>query len=383
MHTLKELYEHDFEKLLSITREVSVRDESTQEMLTIPERVHFDFERAAALVSYLVPYSNSTLSCCAALLSRPEDAVEAATSSVDIVQKSVFAPDGIAASALQFSREVIFYTENQMDDDEATALFELAKELAYTVYVRGPSYSEMRARMPRLIGKFMQDYNRSYDFFFSASRLAADLLENALIQRGIRAWVTFRAKRPDSLREKIERRALSLNSPKIFRTVDDIYADVPDLAGVRVALYFPQDRATVGEVIKQLFDVAHEKEMQGSSGLENHLKYSGYKATHYRASVKRDELSPSDQRFADARIEIQVASIIMNAWSEVEHDLVYKPKDGSLSPEERAILDELNGAVLAGERILERLQRASERRKEAIRDWRKTIAVKSERRQPG
>ena len=45
----------------------------------------------------------------------------------------------------------------------------------------------------------------------------------------------------------------------------------------------------------------------------------------------------------------------MHAWSEVEHDLVYKPLNGTLSEEELAILDELNGLVLAGEIALERL----------------------------
>ena len=52
----------------------------------------------------------------------------------------------------------------------------------------------------------------------------------------------------------------------------------------------------------------------------------------------------------------------MLAWAEVEHDLVYKPTQGRLSEDEYAILDELNGLVLAGEVALERLQRAGEAR---------------------
>ena len=52
----------------------------------------------------------------------------------------------------------------------------------------------------------------------------------------------------------------------------------------------------------------------------------------------------------------------MHAWSEVEHDLAYKPFSGELSEDEYAILDELNGLVLAGEIALERLQRAVKRR---------------------
>ena len=52
----------------------------------------------------------------------------------------------------------------------------------------------------------------------------------------------------------------------------------------------------------------------------------------------------------------------MHAWSEVNHDLAYKPLQGELSVEEYSILDELNGLVMAGEIALERLQRAGEAR---------------------
>ena len=54
----------------------------------------------------------------------------------------------------------------------------------------------------------------------------------------------------------------------------------------------------------------------------------------------------------------------MHAWSEVEHDLVYKPYSGELSKEELSILDEINGLVLAGEIALERLQSAMASRTE-------------------
>lgn len=52
----------------------------------------------------------------------------------------------------------------------------------------------------------------------------------------------------------------------------------------------------------------------------------------------------------------------MHAWSEVEHDLVYKPLSGNLSNEELSILDELNGLVLAGEIALERLNETAKNR---------------------
>ena len=374
MRTLKELFEQDFEDLLGITREVAVLDEASGDMLAITERVSFDFERAKAFVSYLVPYSTSTLTCCAAVMSRPAQALQEATSSFDVIQRSAFSPDGIAASALQFSREIVFYTENQLDQGEQEALQGIAEDLNYKLFMRGPEYSEMRAGLPKLIDKFMREYERSYDYYFSAARLVADALDNALISRGIRTWVSFRAKRPDSLAVKIERRALSLKNKKGYRTIEDIYADIVDLAGVRVALYFPKDRQDVDAVIKEFFDVHFEKQLSGSTALDEPKKFSGYWATHYRVSPKKDSLKPAEERYHRAKVEIQVATIIMQAWSEIEHDLVYKPQGGSLSHEEHAILDELNGVVLQGERVLERLQKAGERRRESLKEWKRQIA---------
>ena len=85
-------------------------------------------------------------------------------------------------------------------------------------------------------------------------------------------------------------------------------------------------------------------------------------------------LKPNQKKYAEARVEIQVASVLMHAWSEVEHDLVYKPLQGTLSDEELAILDELNGLVLAGEIALERLQSAgNERVKQQERSLRQPV----------
>lgn len=78
--------------------------------------------------------------------------------------------------------------------------------------------------------------------------------------------------------------------------------------------------------------------------------------TRVRIQLKDNSLQDTQKRYVNSKTEIQVASVLMHAWSEVEHDLVYKPLNGTLSEEELEILDELNGLVLAGEIALERLQ---------------------------
>ena len=209
-----------------------------------------------------------------------------------------------------------------------------------------------------IIDEFISRYRKEVDFYDQAARLVAQLLEARLQAAGIRAMVTFRAKAVGRLESKVRDRA----KRKIYMTVDDIYADIPDLAGARVALYFPAQRNQVELLINEVFVVGHTKTFPEDTNSAYPKRFSGYSATHYRVRLRESVLADSQKRYAEAPVEIQVASVLMHAWSEVEHDLVYKPYQGALSEDEYAILDELNGMVLAGEIALERLQRAGDAR---------------------
>ncbi|MDD4150516.1 MAG: hypothetical protein PHE33_10850 [Bacteroidales bacterium] len=108
--------------------------------------------------------------------------------------------------------------------------------------------------------------------------------------------------------------------------------------------------------IKEIFHIERTKEFPNSAHTPKYTKrFSGYWVTHYRVKLKEENLTEKDH---NTLAEIQVASVLMHAWSEVEHDLVYKPFSGDLSREELAILDEINEIVLSGEIALERLQSA-------------------------
>ena len=210
-----------------------------------------------------------------------------------------------------------------------------------------------------LIAQFVSRYRKEYDFYEQACRMAAQVLDSNLQSAGVRAIVTSRAKNPTRLETKVKQRAMK----KAYASVDEIYEDIVDLSGVRVALYFPAEREEVGRIIKSIFvPVVEPKEFPAPEQPTYKKRFSGYWATHYRVRLPETLLNESQKRYAEARIEIQVASVLMHAWSEVEHDLVYKPLQGQLSEDEYAILDELNGLVLAGEIALERLQRAGDLR---------------------
>lgn len=212
-----------------------------------------------------------------------------------------------------------------------------------------------------LISQFIENYRRKYTFYENAARLAAKQLEAALQSAGIRAIVISRAKNPGRLKSKAIHRNAQREIP--YKNMREIYDDMFDLAGVRVSLYFPGDRDKADTLICDLFNLLEKKQFPDESRPPTYNKrFSGYWANHYRAHMKEELMTPAQRKYASARIEIQVASVMMHAWSEVEHDLIYKPLQGTLSDEELSILDELNGLVLTGEIALERLQSAGNER---------------------
>ena len=206
-----------------------------------------------------------------------------------------------------------------------------------------------------VIDSFDYQYNKEFDFYSAASQLAAQLIETQLINRGIRAIVSFRAKNPSRLHDKLLKRMAE--EDKTYDTIGDIYEDIVDLSGVRVALYFNSELDEIDQIIHELFEVKKKKEFPIA---EDSI---GYKAIHYRGCLKENVLTEQQKRYSQANVEVQIASLLMHAWAEVEHDIIYKPLQGKVSKEEKEALNELNRIVLDGERALEKLQKAICKRK--------------------
>ena len=158
-----------------------------------------------------------------------------------------------------------------------------------------------------LIEDFLGRYRKEYDFYDQAARLVAQLLEGSLQAAGIRSMVTSRAKTVGRLDAKVRQRAATKN----YVSVDDVYNDIVDLAGARVALYFPGERAQVDSMIRNLFILVEpSKEFPAGSPPTYLKRFSGYWATHYRVQLREISLSDAQKRYTEARVEIQVASVV-------------------------------------------------------------------------
>ena len=205
--------------------------------------------------------------------------------------------------------------------------------------------------MEQVVEDFVNQYKIELDYFTNLSEIARNICDTELQAVGVKAITSWRAKNPDSLRSKLLKR----DKEKQYKHINEIRKDITDLSGVRIALYFPSEIEAVDKILNEIFMVKNKKTFPEQSQKPTHSKrFSGYGATHYRVTLKptKDLL-----RYCDHIVEIQVASVLMHSWSEIEHDLIYKPHNGNISEEELKILDEINGLVLVGEIALERLQK--------------------------
>lgn len=238
-----------------------------------------------------------------------------------------------------------------------------------------------------VIDDFVSEYERQFDYWEAAARTTRALLETELGSSGLRAIVTSRAKSVDRLIDKLKMR--DKGAP--YKSIAAISQDIVDLAGVRVALYFPGQMDEAERIIRATLDVQKDKRFPSQESSEppkanapdpdaagrdrpglpdrqvHPQRFSGYGARHFRVHIPESRLSVGQERYASALVEVQVASVLMHAWSEVEHDLKYKPLEGELSASEYALLDQLNGLVLSGEIALEQLQLAGDARVNAAK----------------
>lgn len=97
-----------------------------------------------------------------------------------------------------------------------------------------------------------------------------------------------------------------------------------DMMGIRIICTFLEDISEVQNQIKNLFDIK-EVEIKGA---DQSYKEFGYESVHVLVSVPEDcrpsEISDDIVLPDELVCEIQIRTILQDAWAEVEHELIYK-----------------------------------------------------------
>ena len=290
--------------------------------------------------------------------------------------------------------------------DSSKPLFQLKEGLAETWRESVPTQDLC------VIDEFLKrDYHCGH--YKQLAQRAHDLIKKALEDpnnsdgQKVQAKVTCRAKDGKSLREKLIMR----NENKRYQTADDIWKDVPDLAGVRMVLYMPNDeqRKRVKEIIQSIWCdvqlVQHgrpamsdravqvekgdlpkptfnndesavplqktESARSGNKTKKPRRKYMpkhlGYEADHYRVVMQENQSGLTGEgeytyRETD-KVEVQVMSALTHAWAEAGHEVLYKQHAfGTPTRDEQRILDSLSGLVSSGDLLLEQFHESVNKR---------------------
>lgn len=123
--------------------------------------------------------------------------------------------------------------------------------------------------------------------------------------------VSYRVKDKESYMNKIER-----------KSYDNYEEQVEDFCGLRIVCYYPHDLNRIEqEVIHAEFDVKETIDKTKEAGEDRF----GYRSNHYIVTVKKDWIAgPAYRALANLKVEIQVRTILMHAWADIEHKLAYK-----------------------------------------------------------
>jgi ppGpp synthetase/RelA/SpoT-type nucleotidyltranferase len=198
--------------------------------------------------------------------------------------------------------------------------------------------------------------------------------------RPVQAKVSYRAKKKDSLEQKLKVR----NERKHYQTEEEIWDDIHDLAGVRILLYSPnrEQQEKITEMIQTIWgshveprphpdlsEAAVKEDTVAPKGTKKPYtpRHLGYQAIHFRAAMKKQHESLTDTSpyvlEENDRVEIQVVSALGHAWAEAEHQVKYKSSAyGPPTEEEERLLDTLSGLVSSGELLLEQFSKLVNKR---------------------
>ena len=126
-------------------------------------------------------------------------------------------------------------------------------------------------------------------------------------------------------RPRVQGRVKSFNSyfRKYIRLLkvnpSEKHPEISDLIGIRIICPFLEDLAAVEELIKGNFKII-EVERKGG---DHTFREFGYESIHLMIKIP-DEINGGKSLKCCETAEVQVRTILQDAWAEVEHELIYK-----------------------------------------------------------
>jgi len=149
--------------------------------------------------------------------------------------------------------------------------------------------------------------------FVNLKSAVSSIIANLVTENGIDVLaIDGRAKDVESAVEKVKRKGYI--DPK---------AQMTDITGVRIIVYFETDVARVCEIIRSAFRV----DDANSSNTDERMSADqvGYRSMHFVCDLGDDRTKlPEFHALEGLKFELQVRTVLQHAWAELAHDRNYK-----------------------------------------------------------
>jgi putative GTP pyrophosphokinase len=125
---------------------------------------------------------------------------------------------------------------------------------------------------------------------------------------------------------------------------------ITDLLGIRIICPFIEDLSVIEEIIKNNFTII-EIERKG----HYNFKEFGYESTHLLIKIPQNIITQHGSPGTDI-IEIQIRTILQDAWAEVEHEIVYKAEFSPFDEPMRRKLAAVNASLSLADIIFQEIR---------------------------
>lgn len=109
----------------------------------------------------------------------------------------------------------------------------------------------------------------------------------------------------------------------IHKKYQNPFEDMKDISAIRIICLIPKELKNVERLIRQEFNVQESKNKK-----EEMTPYKfWYRSHHFKITLENDQINKGKYKLLkNFEAEIQIRSVLMHAWAEMEHKINYKNK---------------------------------------------------------
>ncbi|HXQ72728.1 MAG TPA: hypothetical protein VN844_19680 [Pyrinomonadaceae bacterium] len=171
------------------------------------------------------------------------------------------------------------------DDDEVSRTWNERPDVIRQFIELRPQYEQLCSEVAYILSKLLNSSDIEY------------------------STITSRAKTLKSFAEKVSR-----------KQYEDPLNDITDLAAVRLVFLYRSDRSRIENIIESEFEVIEKLDKVE----EQEPDRFGYGALHYLVNLGRKSSGARYDDLKEMICEIQVRTVLQDAWAIIDHHLIYK-----------------------------------------------------------